>query len=242
MKRLAATLLAAAAFLACGPRNLAAAPEPTTEEQKTMYALGLALSENLKTLRLTEDELNLVISGLSDGVLKRTAKVDLRAYAPKLSDLAQARLQLAIDDEKARSAAYLGASAGNAALTKTASGMFYQIVEPGAGAAPTAADTVKVHYTGTLVDGKVFDTSRDGAGEPVTFGVGQVIPCWSEGLLQMKVGGKAKLVCPAELAYGERGAPPDILPGATLLFDVELLAIEPKTPAPAPATPPTSTP
>lgn len=240
MKRLAAMMLAAGAFLACGPRNLAAVPEPTTEEQKTMYALGLALSENLKTLRLTEEELAQVTAGLSDGVMKKAPKVELRAYAQKLNDLAQARVKLAIDDEKARCATYLGERAADQAFTKTASGMFYQIVEPGTGPSPTASDTVKVHYTGTLVDGKVFDTSRDGAGEPVTFGIGQVIPCWTEGLQQMKVGGKAKLVCPAELAYGERGAPPDILPGAALLFDVELIAIEPKAPAAMP--PQSSTP
>jgi FKBP-type peptidyl-prolyl cis-trans isomerase len=96
---------------------------------------------------------------------------------------------------------------------------------------------VKVHYHGTLLDGSVFDSSVD-RGEPVTFPLNGVIPCWTEGLQLMKVGEKAKLVCPSEIAYGDTGAPPRIKPGATLVFDVELLGIEPAAklaePAPTP--------
>ena len=90
-----------------------------------------------------------------------------------------------------------------------------------------------MHYNGTLPNGKVFDSSVQ-RGEPATFPLNGVIPCWTEGVQQMKVGGKSKLVCPAAIAYGDRGAPPDIGPGATLIFDVELLAIEPPAAAPAP--------
>jgi len=107
---------------------------------------------------------------------------------------------------------------------KTAAGFVYQEVVPGKGAAPAATDTVKVHYKGTLTDGTVFDSSID-RGQPAVFPLNQVIPCWSQGVAMMKVGGKARLVCPPELAYGDRGAPPKIKPGSTLVFEVELLDI-----------------
>src|SRR6185295_3867195 len=94
-----------------------------------------------------------------------------------------------------------------------------------------ASDRVKVHYHGTLADGTVFDSSVD-RGTPATFPLNGVIPCWTEGLQQMKVGGKSKLICPSDVAYGDRGSPPKIKPGSTLVFDVELLEI---VAAPAPA-------
>ena len=95
----------------------------------------------------------------------------------------------------------------------------------GTGRSPTATDVVKVHYHGTFTDGKVFDSSVQ-RGEPTSFPLNRVIPCWTQGLQQMKVGGKAKLTCPPGLAYGERGAPPTIPPNSTLIFEVELLAIQ----------------
>lgn len=98
-------------------------------------------------------------------------------------------------------------------------------VEEGAGAQPTATDVVVVHYHGTFEDGKVFDSSVD-RGQPARFPLNRVIPCWTTGVAEMKVGGKAKLVCPPEVAYGERGAPPRIPPNATLYFDVELIEIQ----------------
>jgi FKBP-type peptidyl-prolyl cis-trans isomerase FkpA len=95
----------------------------------------------------------------------------------------------------------------------------------GSGASPSATDTVQVHYHGTFPDGRVFDSSVD-RGHPASFPLNRVIACWTEGVQKMKVGGKAKLVCPPALAYGERGAPPTIPPNATLVFEVELLAIQ----------------
>lgn len=98
-------------------------------------------------------------------------------------------------------------------------------VVEGDGASPAATDRVRVHYHGTLSDGSVFDSSVD-RGSPAVFPLNRVIPCWTRGLQEMKVGGKAKLTCPPELAYGARGFPPKIPPNATLYFDVELLGIE----------------
>ncbi len=99
-----------------------------------------------------------------------------------------------------------------------------QLVE-GAGANPSASDVVVVHYHGTLADGTIFDSSVQ-RGEPARFPLNRVIPCWTQGVQQIKVGGKAKLVCPPETAYGARGAPPRIPPNATLTFEVELIGIE----------------
>ena len=107
--------------------------------------------------------------------------------------------------------------------TKTASGIVIKTLKAGSGASPAASDTVKVHYHGTTPDGKVFDSSVDRK-EPATFPLDGVIPCWTEAVQTMKVGGKSRIVCPPNLAYGDRGTP-NIKPGSTLIFDVELLEI-----------------
>ena len=110
-------------------------------------------------------------------------------------------------------------------VQKKPSGLRIKMVKEGEGASPAATDTVQVHYRGTLIEGKEFDSSykRD---MPAKFPLNGVIPCWTEGLQLMKPGGKATLYCPSEIAYGERGSPPVIPPGATLVFDVELLSVE----------------
>ncbi|HEX9450521.1 MAG TPA: FKBP-type peptidyl-prolyl cis-trans isomerase, partial [Burkholderiales bacterium] len=103
-------------------------------------------------------------------------------------------------------------------------GAIVTTLKEGKGPSPKAADTVKVHYQGTLVDGTVFDSSIQ-RGQPATFPLGNVIKCWTEGVQEIKVGGKSRLVCPAAIAYGDRGSPPAIKPGATLIFEVELIEI-----------------
>ena len=112
-------------------------------------------------------------------------------------------------------------------VQKKPSGLRIKIVQPGEGANPKPTDTVKVHYRGTLLDGREFDSSHK-RGQPMTFGLNQVIACWTEGLQLLKPGGKATLYCPAEIAYGDRGYPGLIPPGALLTFEVELIGIEPK--------------
>jgi len=119
---------------------------------------------------------------------------------------------------------YLEKAAAEPGAQKTASGLVYRDVTAGSGASPKATDTVKVHYRGTLINGKEFDSSYT-RNEPAEFPLNRVIPCWTEGVQKMKVGGKARLVCPSSIAYGEGGAPPDIPGGATLVFEIELLGI-----------------
>lgn len=118
----------------------------------------------------------------------------------------------------------LQTSAAEPKETKTPSGIAITMLKEGSGANPRNTDTVKVHYRGTLVNGKEFDSSY-GRGQPTSFPLNRVIPCWTEGLQTMKVGGKAKLVCPPNLAYGSRGIPGTIAPDSTLIFEVELLEI-----------------
>jgi FKBP-type peptidyl-prolyl cis-trans isomerase FkpA len=121
------------------------------------------------------------------------------------------------------SKAFLDKAAAEPGAQRTASGLVYRVITAGSGASPKATDTVKVHYRGTLISGKEFDSSYGHA--PAEFPLNMVIPCWTEGVQLMKVGGKSRLVCPANIAYGERGAPPDIPGGATLIFEIELLGI-----------------
>lgn len=211
-------------FLLTAAPLQAAPQEPANDDQKTLYALGLAISQSLGAFTLSESELEFVKSGITDGVLKRQQKVDLQTFGPKIQQLQQARAAVVAEAEKKTGTAYLAKAAAEKGATKTESGIVITPIKPGTGATPKATDTVKVHYHGTLLDGTVFDSSVK-RGEPATFPLSQVIKCWTEGVQHIKVGGKSKLVCPSTLAYGERGSPPAIKPGATLVFEVELLEI-----------------
>ncbi|MBX3235775.1 MAG: FKBP-type peptidyl-prolyl cis-trans isomerase [Nitrospiraceae bacterium] len=202
----------------------ASSADPTTDDQKTLYALGLAVSQSLGTFTLTEAELEFVKAGLSDGVLKKPQKVDLQAFVPKINQLGQSRMTALADIEKKAGAAFVAKAAAESGAKKTESGAIVTTIKEGKGATPKPTDTVKVHYHGTLIDGTVFDSSVK-RGEPATFPLNQVIKCWTEGVQQIKVGGKSRLVCPSSIAYGDRGQPPVIKPGSTLVFEVELLEI-----------------
>jgi len=204
------------------------AADPVTDEQKTLYTLGLAVSQGLSNFNLSEAELEMVKTGISDGVLKRAPKVNPQEYMPKVQQLQQTRMAAGAEVEKKAGTDFLAKAAAEKGASKTTSGLVFSTIKAGSGASPKATDTVKVNYHGTLIDGTVFDSSVQ-RGQPATFPLNQVIPCWTEGVQKMKVGEKARLVCPSQIAYGDRGAPPKIKPGATLIFEVELLGIETPT-------------
>ena len=195
-----------------------------TDEQKTLYALGVALSRNLGQFNLSDADLAIVLTGLTDGAGGKTPQVDMNTFGPKIQELAKARASAVAATEKKNGQAFLDKAAAEPGAKKTASGLVYSEIKPGTGDSPKATDKVKVHYEGKLTDGTVFDSSIK-RGEPVSFPLNGVIKCWTEGLQTMKVGEKAKLTCPSDIAYGDRGAPPQIKPGAVLTFEVELLEI-----------------
>jgi FKBP-type peptidyl-prolyl cis-trans isomerase FkpA len=221
MKTIVSGVLAAVLALAVVHADAA---DPRTEDEKALYALGVAISQRLSNFNLNEAELKMVEQGLADGVLNKTKKVDLQVYGPKLGDLEKSRLTQVAAVEKKAGQAYLEKAAAEKGATRAPSGFVIQTLRPGTGPSPAATDKVKVHYQGTLTDGTVFDSSIQ-RGQPAVFPLDKVIKCWGEGLQKMKVGEKAKLICPSDVAYGDRGAPM-IKPGATLVFEVELLGIE----------------
>ena len=225
-----AVVLVVASALGCAREASPPSPAPAsaaameTEEQKTVYALGLLMARNLGNLKLTPSEVALFQRGFGDGAAGRPA-VDLQEYGPKVEALARSRSAQAAQDRKQAALAFIDGAANEEGATKTASGLVSKTLQAGSGASPKATDTVKVHYEGKLVDGTVFDSSVQ-RGQPAEFALNAVIPCWTEGVQRMKVGEKARLVCPPQIAYGERGSPPVIPPDATLVFEVELLEVK----------------
>jgi FKBP-type peptidyl-prolyl cis-trans isomerase FkpA len=218
-------------------RLMGGSPTPKTEDDKTLYTLGMLLGRNLGTFNLTSDELELVKAGLSDMVMKRPHQVDLDKYGPKVDALARARAQAHVAVEKAEAKTYLENAARESGAIQTPSGLVFRSTSPGTGASPGPTDRVTVQYEGKLVDGTVFDSSRK-RGQPATFPLNGVIKCWTEGVGRMKIGEKAILTCPSDIAYGDGGRPPTIPGGATLIFDVELISTQAPPPPPPPGTQP----
>lgn len=203
--------------------EIASAADLSTEDQRILYMLGQYLGQNVADAALTEEELGPVFAGLTDSALGREPRVDVEQYGSVLPIFMQQRILAASESELAEASAFLDQEAAVSGATRTESGMVIQPIEEGEGARPTADDTVTVHYHGTLRDGRVFDSSVE-RGEPATFPLNQVIPCWSEGVQTMQVGGKSRFVCPPDLAYGPGGV--SGIPGnSALVFDVELLDV-----------------
>ena len=200
-----------------------AASEPKTEDQKTLYAVGLVMARQLTVFELTPEELDFVKQGLSDGTTGKKPVVDLDAYKTQIQKLALARRDAQGQKLAAMSREYTDKAAKEKGAVKTASGLVYIPLKEGAGTSPAATDKVKVNYRGTFIDGKEFDSSY-AAGQPAEFKLNQVIKCWTEGVQMMKPGGKAKLICPPDIAYGPAGSGA-IPANATLVFEVELVEV-----------------
>lgn len=219
--------LSAAGLLLCTAGAVAQQPALETDDQKTLYTIGQIVGGNVDAqfdqLGLSAAETDIVLAGLNDALRGRESRVDIEAYVPKLQEFVVARAEKKLADEREASSAYVASQAKEPKAQRNESGSVFIPVTEGKGASPKATDTVRVHYHGTLRDGEVFDSSRE-RGEPIEFALNEVIPCWTENVTKMKVGGKAKLVCPASTAYGDQG-PPGIPGGAALTFEVELLGI-----------------
>jgi FKBP-type peptidyl-prolyl cis-trans isomerase len=220
-----------------------AKPSPA-DTDRALNAIGLSFAKSLETFNITPAELEKIVAGLREGASgKGKQKLEDSTTQDNLRAFVQARMAAAADKEKARGTTYYDNAAKEKGAVKTANGALVIPIKEGAGAAPTATDKVKVNYTGTLVDGKVFDsTSQHKPPAPAEFPLNGVIPCWTEALQKMKVGGHAKVICPPAIAYGDRGSPPVIPGSATLTFDIELLNVEKAPPPTSPNSSQGSTP
>lgn len=199
-------------------------------QQKISYAIGMSIGTDLQRQKI-ELDLEQLSAGLaaaysgSEARLSQEEMVNvLIAYQQEMQQKQQEEQKAAAAENIAAGAAYLAENGKKEGVKTTASGLQYEVMTQGEGATPTAQDKVTVNYRGTLIDGTEFDSSYK-RGEPATFGVSGVIPGWTEALQLMKEGDKFRLVIPANLAYGDRGAPPVIAPGSTLVFEVELLKV-----------------
>ena len=231
-----ACLISGAASAADAPKAAApAAPKAAvagatmTEDQKMLYFLGQALNLKIKQFEFTEAETKSIVKGFSESLAGKKSMVD-ETYGMKLNGYLAKKQEAIVAKQKDASKPFLNKMALEKGAEKLPSGVIYIPVKEGTGVTPKATDMVKVHYHGTFPDGKVFDSSVD-RGTPAEFPLSGVIPCWTEGVQKIKVGGKAKLVCPSDTAYGDQGADGAIPGGATLLFDVELLEIVKENPA-----------
>lgn len=204
--------------------------EKTTFDRLS-YALGMSMGNNFRASGVdtivADDFANgvkAVFEGAKPLMTYDEAKEEIRRYFTALEEKQKAAAAEAGKANAALGKAFLEDNAKRDGVKTTASGLQYEIITEGTGAKPTAADSVTVHYHGTLIDGTVFDSSVQ-RGEPATFGVTQVIPGWVEALQMMNTGAKWRLYIPSDLAYGPAGAGGIIGPNATLIFDVELLKI-----------------
>lgn len=201
-----------------------------TSNQKLSYGVALGLGRNMLNDGMSVD-VDAFAAGLRDamsGAPQRLSDDEIRsemvAFQERLAEEQEANSSALGDANAAAASAFLAENGAREGVITTESGLQYEIIEEGEGASPSAEDSVSVHYRGTLIDGTEFDSSY-ARGEPVTFGVGQVISGWTEALQLMKVGSKYKLFIPSELAYGAGGAGERIGPNSALMFDVELLGI-----------------
>lgn len=219
-------LLATLSLAACGPQEA----RLDTEDQKASYAFGMDVGNQFSPARSLLD-VDAFMKGFEDALNEAEPALDqaeiqtvMQAFSDRVREEQMASHEADATRNREEGAAFLAENGAKDGVTTTDSGLQYEVLEPGDGPTPGPTDQVTIHYQGTLVDGTVFDSSYE-AGEPATFGVGGVIPGFSEALQLMPVGSKYRFVIPSELGYGGQGAGGDIGPDATLIFEVEMLEI-----------------
>ena len=230
MKQLLAAAVCAALAMS-GIALAADAPELKSEREKLSYSVGMDIGANLKRQSVDVDP-ELLTKGFRDSytggktlLTEEESRQAIQNFQKQMmAKQAEAAKQMA-EKNKAEGEKFLAENGKKDGVKTTASGLQYKVIREGAGKSPTADNTVEVHYKGTLIDGKEFDSSYT-RNQTATFPVSGVIPGWTEGLQLMKEGGKYMLFVPSNLAYGERGAGRDIGPNATLIFEVELISVQ----------------
>ncbi len=222
---LSLTLLGGVLFYASCQQTENKSSKLENELDSVSYSLGVSVAQNLKMSGMEEINADLFAQGIEDMMKTDTPQI-IPAVADQLinSYLTSLRTR-ASEKSKKESEDFLAENKEKEGIQTTESGLQYEIIQQGSGQSPDENDQVTVHYTGKTVNGNIFDSSVE-RGEPVTFNVGQVIPGWTEGLQLMQEGGKARFYIPSDLAYGTRGAGPDIPPHSALIFDVELITVE----------------
>ena len=202
-----------------------------SEKAKFSYAIGMDIGLSLQQIG-SDLERDALLAALNDSLDGKESRVPVQeaadikqAFFKKQGEKKAAEQKIAGEKNKADGLKFLAENGKKAGVTTTASGLQYEVLKQGDGAKPKATDKVKVHYRGTLLNGDEFDSSYK-RGQPISFPLDGVIPGWTEGVQLMNVGSTFKFVIPSELAYGDRGAGPQIGPGNTLIFEVELLGIE----------------
>jgi FKBP-type peptidyl-prolyl cis-trans isomerases 1 len=198
--------------------------KPLTEDQKSFYAIGLVLARQLEVFDLTPAELRIVKRGLNDATRGRKSKVDFAVYSKKSQELATARRDAHGKKLASMVPEFMAHEAAREGAVKTASGLIFQSVRGGEGVFPLLTDKIKVDYRSTLIDGKeMVSTYKSGQADELV--LSEFMKCLSEGIQLMKQGGKARLICPPEIALGKEGN--DVIPpDSTLVFDVELLEVK----------------
>ena len=231
MKKTILALAAVAAlsfsFASCGAQEKSAdaASGEGASKADVSYAFGVAVGGSLKDTGV-EIDYDKFVAGIKDVVEKDKPKVTMEEAQMTIQVAIMGAMQKIAEKNAAAETAFLAENAKKAGVTTTASGLQYEVITQGTGPKPVETDTVRVDYVGTFLDGKQFDSSIDG-GEPAVFPVAMVIPGWVEGIQLMPVGSKYKFYIPSALAYGEQGSQGGIEPNTTLVFEVELLGIEP---------------
>ncbi|MDI9246474.1 FKBP-type peptidyl-prolyl cis-trans isomerase [Marinobacter sp. CHS3-4] len=236
MKKTLIALTVAGALAGCSSsQETPPDPKLETNDQKVSYGMGLVMGERMSN-DLPDLQMEQFLQGIQHGhagddeqtrMSREEIQAALMSYQKEMQEKAASQQEELAQKNLEAGQTFLAENAEREGIQTTESGLQYEIIEEGEGDMPSADDRVKVHYTGELISGEVFDSSRE-RGEPVTFGLSQVIPGWTEGLQLMPEGSRAKLYIPADLAYGP-GGNQRIGPNETLIFDVELLEVNPES-------------